>query len=140
MKHRNERQNRHFALWLGRTREAVPLTQEQLAEYLHVSQATISYWETEGRLWMEPHEIVDLARLLRVDPVKVAEALGYPTQPAVTALNLPFSPVEWMRQITELNAELVAATEAAQVRTTEAWAERLMPPEDEKRGRNDRSG
>jgi transcriptional regulator with XRE-family HTH domain len=137
MKHRNDRQNRRFALWLARARDAVPLTQGQLAEYLHVSQATISYWETDGRLSMEPQEIIDLARLLRVNPVEVAAALGYPTNPpSAPPITVPFSADEWMRRVAQLNENL----ERAMVRETEQWAEAQVPPEAGGRERNGRSG
>lgn len=75
------RQNKRFAAWFAAARRAVHLTQEQLAERMGVSQPTIGYWETEGRLSMEPEEIRRLAVHLRVDPVVVAEAIGYPTHP-----------------------------------------------------------
>lgn len=74
------RQNKRFAAWFGAARRAVHLTQEQLAERMGVSQPTIGYWESEGRLSMEPEEIRRLAVHLRVEPVVVAEALGYPVR------------------------------------------------------------
>jgi transcriptional regulator with XRE-family HTH domain len=74
------RQNKRFAAWFAAARRAVHLTQEQLAERMGVSQPTIGYWETEGRLSMEPEEIRRLAVHLRVEPVVVAEALGSPVR------------------------------------------------------------
>jgi transcriptional regulator with XRE-family HTH domain len=79
------KQNKRFAIWLGRARREARLTQEQLAERMGVAQPTIGYWESEGRMAMEPEEIRQLAAHLRVSPVEIAAALGYPTEPTIPA-------------------------------------------------------
>jgi transcriptional regulator with XRE-family HTH domain len=125
------KQNKRFAIWLGRARREARLTQEQLAERMGVAQPTIGYWESEGRLAMEPEEIRQLAAHLRVSPVQIAAALGYPTEPAAPALPAPGvedegDPVFIATEIARLSsrlAELLGEEEAgAGVRVNHAGA------------------
>ena len=107
------KQNKRFAIWFADARRAAHLTQEQLAERMGVSQPTIGYWETEGRLWMLPDEIRQLAMHLHVEPVDVAQALGYPvlaraTQAQDDLSHLPPDAAEFVRlgeRLAELRRE-----------------------------------
>lgn len=122
---RDVSQNIRFAHWLAAARTAAKLTQADLAEGLGITQATIHYWETEGRQAMEPREIRDLAMRLGVKPVEVADALGYPTRGAVV-LKERLSVDELLERGAELSRRL-----ESQVRL---WVIETFPVEDEERG------
>lgn len=123
--------NMRFAKWLAETRTRAKMTQNELAEALGLSQATVHYWETLGKLAMEPDEVRRLARCLHVLPVEVAEALGYPTRPS-SAPTHPLTPAEWEERIAALSLRLG--------QTVETWAMEWLPEEGEGHGRNDRRG
>lgn len=125
------RQNKRFAAWLKKARNEAHLTQAQLAEYLDVAQATVHYWEDEGRLSMTPDEIRDLAVLLHVPPVEVADALGYPTQRSAVFTS-PISEDELIERVAALTERLS--------QTVEAWAVETFPPQGGRREDNGRSG
>lgn len=102
------KQNKRFAAWFRMARSRSQLTQEQLAERLGVSQPTIGYWEREGRESMTPDEVRALAVHLRVTPVEIAAALGYPTVAPPARLEQPKEddPVFIATEIARLSSRL----------------------------------
>jgi transcriptional regulator with XRE-family HTH domain len=109
------KQNKRFAAWFRMARSRSELTQEALAERLGVSQPTIGYWEREGRESMTPEEVRSLAVHLRVTPVEIAAALGYPTvaaPPARPEQPEGDDPVFIATEIARLSSRLSALLEA----------------------------
>jgi transcriptional regulator with XRE-family HTH domain len=69
-------QRRRFAQALQRAREECGLSQQQIAQALGVSQASVSQWLL-GQTAPRPDRVAELERVLRVEPEAFAGLLGH---------------------------------------------------------------